>query len=147
MIKEFQKEYRWLSNFWFCRVQLDGEWYNSVEHAYVAAKTLDLEERKSIQKIENPGVAKRLGRKLTIRPDWDRVKLSIMESLVRQKFKTPYIRKELLATGDEILQEGNLWNDTFWGVDLHTGKGENHIGKILMKIREELKRPREEGGY
>ena len=61
-----------------------------------------------------------------------------MEEALRAKFNIPEFKEKLLATGEMHLEEGNNWNDTFWGVDLKTGKGENHLGKLLMKIRKEL---------
>ena len=85
---------------------------------------------------ETPGLAKKLGRKATIRPDWEKIKLPIMEYLLRQKFGDKTLKALLIGTGDAELVEGNMWGDTYWGVC--KGKGENHLGKLLMKIREEL---------
>jgi ribA/ribD-fused uncharacterized protein len=136
-IKEFIGEYRFLSNFYLAEVILDGEIYRSVEHAYVAAKTLDLEKRKEIANIIEPKNAKRLGRKLKLRENWPIIKTTIMETLVRRKFEQEPLRSMLLSTGDEELIEGNWWGDRFWGVC--NGVGENKLGKILMKIREELR--------
>jgi len=138
VIKEFQGEYRFLSNFWPCRVYYEGKKYPSVEHAYQAAKTLDLKKRAMIRKQITPGKAKRFGKTLVLRSDWDEKKLEIMEFMVADKFKNSRkLRKELLKTGRKELVEGNWWGDTFWGKC--RGKGENHLGKILMKVREELK--------
>lgn len=62
-----------------------------------------------------------------------------MEEIVRAKFsENETLKNMLLATGDAELKEGNTWNDTFWGIDQKTGSGENHLGKILMKIRDEF---------
>ena len=67
------------------------------------------------------------------------VRLDIMENVVRAKFmQNPYLAARLVATGTMPLEEGNRWGDTFWGVDVRTGKGENNLGKILMKVRKEL---------
>ena len=140
MIKEFQGENRFLSNFHPCRIDWEGIVYSSVEHAYQASKTLDRKERFRISGLSTPGKAKRAGSRLTIRPDWESVKISIMESLVRQKFTRHQILKQaLLATGNQEIQEGNTWGDTFWGVSLSTGEGRNELGKILMRIREKLR--------
>ena len=140
-VKEFQGKYRFLSNFWNLPVNpvmLDGMPYPTVEHAYQAAKTLDPQRREVIRMQETPGKAKRAGRKVRIRADWEKVKLSIMEDLVRQKFtNSDNLTERLLKTGDQELIEGNTWNDTFWG--RCRGVGKNHLGKILMKIREELR--------
>ena len=61
-----------------------------------------------------------------------------MYEIVLAKFtQNPDLKKKLLATGDEHLEEGNTWGDTIWGtVD---GVGENRLGKILMRVRDELK--------
>jgi len=137
-IKEFQHEYRFLSNFWPASVQLQGLWFPTVEHAYQAAKTFDLKEREAISYLSTPGEAKRAGRRLLVRPDWEEEKLLIMEDLVKQKFQSPSLRAKLLETGDAKLEEGNYWRDRFWGV--YNGQGANHLGKILMKIRDEIKK-------
>jgi len=133
LIARFTGSYRFLSNFWPARVELYGIEYPSVEHAYVAAKTLDASQREHIRQLEKPGDVKRYGRKLVLRPDWNDVRLYIMEDLVRQKFEDPELRKLLLATGDQKLIEGNTWGDRFWGVC--DGVGENHLGRILMRVR------------
>lgn len=140
-ISGFQGENRFLSNFWPCVVPVklpDSDLsFCTVEHAYVAAKTLDPAHRKRISNLVTPGDAKRYGRELPLRPDWEEVKLGIMEDLVRQKFfNNPELEEKLLDTGNAELIEANHWNDTFWGVC--KGKGQNHLGKILMTIRSEL---------
>jgi ribA/ribD-fused uncharacterized protein len=138
-IDSFQGEYRFLSNFWPAVVEYEGITYPSIEHAYQAAKTLDRNERRRIAAIVEPGDAKRAGRALpNQRKDWEQVKLRVMEDCVRYKFTHHAdLRDKLLATGDAELIEGNTWNDRFWGVC--DGQGENHLGKILMKIRAELR--------
>ena len=80
-----------------------------------------------------------MGRQVQLRPDWEQVKDGIMEEIVHAKFFQiePFARK-LVATGNAELIEGNTWGDTYWGVDLHTMQGQNKLGKILMKIRDEL---------
>lgn len=111
--------------------------YATVEHAYVASKTLDARERARVKAEPNPYRVKRLGRRLTLRPDWDRIKLSVMEGLVREKFtRHPELAAQLVATGSLELVERNHWQDTFWGI-CH-GRGENHLGRILMKVRAEF---------
>lgn len=134
VIASFQGKYRWLSNFWSCFVELDGDEYPSVENAYQAAKTLDLELRVPFQKYF-PGKAKTMGRSLPIRPDWEEVKLYVMEDLLRQKF-VGELAKRLVDTKHDVLVEENTWNDTYWGVC--KGVGHNHLGRILMRIRDGL---------
>jgi ribA/ribD-fused uncharacterized protein len=119
-------------------VTFDGVVYPTNEHAYQAAKSLDPAEREFVRTRVSPNMAKKAGRRnVTLRADWEQVKLKIMEDLVRQKFQDPELKKQILSTGTAELIEGNWWNDTFWGVC--NGKGENHLGRILMKVREELK--------
>lgn len=137
MIDYFTGEYEFLSNFYPATVKYKGRVYKTTEHAYQAAKTLDEEEQSKIANAPTPHKSKKLGRKVKLRPDWESVKLQVMEDVLRLKFKpgTPLADK-LVATGDQELIEGNHWHDTFWGVC--GGKGFNHLGKLLMKIRAEL---------
>ena len=136
-INSFTGDYKFLSNFYPCKVELDGVEYPSVEHAYQAAKTLDKDERKVFHKRPLPtaGESKKLGRKLKMRPDWESVKLQVMEELLVQKFADDLLKKQLQETGEATLVEGNYWGDDFWGVDKKKG-GKNHLGKLLMKIRD-----------
>jgi ribA/ribD-fused uncharacterized protein len=137
-ITSFFGDYRFLSNFYPAQILMDGEWYETVEHAYQAAKTLDPRERDVIRAADTPGRAKRLARHITLRHNWEAIKLTVMEDLVRQKFlRYVHLRRRLLATGDAELIEGNVWGDEFWGVC--DGEGENHLGRILMKVRSELR--------
>lgn len=136
-IDSFSGPHRFLSNFSPAQVTLDGEKYDTVEHAYQAAKTLDLGLRREIQACRFAWEAKRAGKLLDLRPDWEDVKLDIMEALLREKFLKYIGRRTMLAgTKGMLLVEGNTWGDTFWGVC--DGVGENHLGKLLMKIRDEI---------
>ena len=73
--------------------------------------------------------------------DWDEVKFNIMEQVVYAKFtQNPSLAQNLLDTGDKVLKEGNYWKDTYWGVDIRTGEGENNLGKILMALRENFRK-------
>lgn len=135
-VLEFKDEFEFLSNFYPAVVKFDRETYPTVEHAYQAAKTFDLEEQKKIRQATGPGVAKKLGQKVTMRQDWENVKISIMDDLVWQKFLDPTLRKRLLTINGQIV-EGNFWGDRFWGVC--KGEGRNELGKILMKVRDEIK--------
>ena len=137
MINSFQGEYRFLSNFHPCTIVYEEITYPSVEHAYQAAKTNNLSHRHCIAATSSPGLAKRLGRRVPIRPDWEQKKLQIMYQLCRQKFfKNETLAQQLKTTGDQPLIKGNAWNDTFWGIC--NGRGQNHLGKILMIIRQQL---------
>jgi ribA/ribD-fused uncharacterized protein len=137
-IDRFEGTWYFLSNFSASPVEMDGLIYPTVEHAYQAAKTFNTNNRVKIQKALTPGLAKKLGRKVPMRSDWDDVKISIMENLIEKKFAPgTKLASDLLLTMDAELIEGNWWNDTFWGVC--NSKGHNHLGKILMKRRASLK--------
>lgn len=136
-INSFNEEYQFLSNFFPVTVFLDGEYYPSVEHAYQAAKTDNQYERERIRGMKTPGQAKRAGRHLMLRHDWEDVKLNVMHDLLRQKFSHGVLQDRLLATGDEKLVEGNTWKDYFWGVC--NGIGQNHLGVLLMRVRDEIR--------
>jgi ribA/ribD-fused uncharacterized protein len=136
-INIFRGQYRFLSNFEGPEIEFEGLRYKTLEAAFQAAKTTDPAEKLYIQSLPTPGQAKRAGRRVTLRPDWESVKLSVMETLLRQKFSQGPWGEWLLATEDEDLIEGNTWGDIFWGVC--GGIGENHLGILLMKIRTELR--------
>jgi len=142
VIQEFQGDYRWLSNFWPARVGLDGVFYPTVEHAYQAGKTIIRAERHDIWLAPSPGKAKRWGKNVTLRPDWEVVKLSIMEALLRQKFAQYQMYEKLLATEDQQIVEGNRWHDNYWGDCLCqncvTVPGHNWMGYLIEKIRLEM---------
>ena len=137
-ITAFRGAYAFLSNFYESPVTFHGLTYQSAEAAFQAQKCLTEEEKQEFAAL-TPIKAKRIGRQVTLRSDWDEVKLALMEEIVRTKFsENETLKNMLLATGDAQLKEGNTWNDTFWGIDQKTGSGENHLGKILMKIRDEF---------
>jgi ribA/ribD-fused uncharacterized protein len=137
MINEFKGEYRFLSNFYPAQVVLDGAAYATVEHAYQAAKTADLQWRSKIRSAQSAGDAKKLGNQIPrelFNPKWNDIRLEIMADLLIQKFYDATLRASLLATGDAELIEGNAWGDKFWGVS--RGEGTNKLGQLLMVIRQ-----------
>jgi N-glycosidase YbiA len=140
-VMEFKDEFRFLSNFWITPVHLDGIEYPSVEHAYQAAKSLDPDMREFIRLQPTPGKAKKAAFLLPVRPDWTDVNLQIMYDLLREKFSREPLRTQLLDTVDAKLVEGNNWGDKHWGKVFEDGHwvGANHLGDLLMTIREELR--------
>ena len=114
----FFGEHRFLSNFWYADVTYDGDTYSSVEHGYQAAKCAHPVDR--IPFLQSTGItpaqAKRQGKHVKLRDDWELVKIAIMRDLVFQKFQHEDLRDRLIATGDKYLEETNTWGDTFWGV-------------------------------
>lgn len=137
---EFAGPYRFLSNFWPSEISAGGTTYPTVEHAYQAAKLNDPELKARIARTRSGREAKHFAyaKQDDWRPDWDACRVAVMEALVRQKFEEHPDLADALARIDGIIQEGNYHGDAFWGVDFRTGKGENHLGKILMRIRDEI---------
>ena len=137
-VHSFRNEYRFLSNFWDAPVTYRGLTYQNAEAAFQAQKCLDEAEKEQFCVLRS-NEAKRLGRHVRLRPDWENVKLPIMEEILRAKFtQNEDLKQLLLSTGELVLEEGNTWGDTFWGVDAKTREGRNHLGRILMRIRKEL---------
>lgn len=136
MISEFTGKYYFLSNYFEVPVAYNGIVYRNSEAAFQAQKTTDVNAQLKFAHY-SASIAKRYGRQLHLRSDWEQIKDGVMYEICKCKFEqNPLYRLRLLATGDEELVEGNSWGDTYWGVC--KGKGENHLGKILMRICEEL---------
>ncbi|WP_405183623.1 NADAR family protein (plasmid) [Nocardia sp. NBC_01377] len=143
VIDTFDGPYRFLSNFGEHPVEFDGRLYPTSEHAYAAAKTTDTSAIDRIIAAGSPGEAKRLGGRVTLRPNWDTVRISAMRAILRAKFTgDPALTQRLLDTGDALLIEGNTWGDRFWGRALipgvRTPVGVNMLGRLLMELRDEL---------
>lgn len=138
-IDQFRLQYDYLSNFYPACVTIDCLTYLNAEAAFQASKCMDLKAREQFCELM-PDQAKRLGRRIQLRHDWEKVKVCVMKKVVRAKFtQNPHLAGFLVETGDAELIEGNNWHDTFWGVDLKTGEGQNNLGKTLMDLREEFK--------
>lgn len=135
MIDNFHGKYFFLSNFFCIPVKYGGLTFTNTEAAFHSEKC----PSRSFEFVNlNPSEAKRLGRHVTLRPDWESVKDDIMLDVIRAKFaQHPDLAQKLLETGDEELVEGNTWGDRYWGVC--KGEGKNMLGKILMRVREELR--------
>jgi ribA/ribD-fused uncharacterized protein len=143
MIGPFSGEYRFLSNFWVEPAR--GGLTN--EHFFQAEKSFDAEDRAFVMRAPSAGAAKKRGRMINLREDWDAVKDTVMLSGLRSKFYSdPELRRKLIDTGDEYLAEVNHWGDTYWGVEVHTlpgwetptYQGKNMLGILLMQVRAEL---------
>lgn len=136
-ITSFSGDYRWLSNFHLCPVKYEGDIYPSSEHAYQAAKVGRMARAPFMQPGLSCADAKRMGRVVTPRSDWDVARLYIMEAILLDKFtRNTAIAKRLIDTGDAELVEGNHWRDFYWGVC--NGTGQNNLGKLLMDLRTRL---------
>jgi len=140
VIDSFSSQYRFLSNFWLAPVTYEGITYPSSEHAYQAAKSLNKDIREAFSEINSPGEIKRLGQTITIRPDWEDVKINVMRDIVTAKFEqNEDLMRLLMETKGYHLIEGNTWGDRFWG-ESPVGNGRNELGKILMAIRDDITR-------
>jgi N-glycosidase YbiA len=135
-ITAFTGSHRWLSNFAACSVTFDGKVYTTVEHAYQAAKSLNLEYREAVRYARTAGEAKRLGKLAPMRHDWEDIKEDVMLHRTQQKYQHEYYRQLLAETGSAEIMEGNTWGDTFWGVC--NGQGQNKLGHIIMAVRSEI---------
>jgi N-glycosidase YbiA len=132
-------ENAYLSNFAPYGVEIEGQWYPTVEHFYQASKFLDPTLSEQIRAARTPKDAKRRSRSQTeaVRPDWENVKEEIMLTALRAKFQRhDDIRARLLATGTEELVE-NSRRDFYWGCGAD-GSGQNRLGRLLMQVRQEL---------
>jgi len=136
VIGPFEGKYEFLSNFFMIDIEYNGIVFKSTEHAYQAMKASNFEDMMLVANAETPGKCKRIGRKIQMRPDWEVAKFRIMKDVCRVKFSIPEMKKLLLETGDDEIIEINTWGDVTWGqVD---GVGENHLGRILMELRNEI---------
>lgn len=136
-IDAFSGANRYLSNFYPSPIEWDGLTFPSVEHAYQAAKSADPNVRAAIAQQPSPGMAKRMGKSVALRPDWEEVKVPFMLAFLRMKFTfESECGRWLLNTGQAELIEGNTWGDRFWGTV--NGEGRNELGKLLMQVRGEI---------
>lgn len=137
VIDNFEGRYRFLSNFFVRELFYDGILYPSSEHAYQAAKSLDFDVRQRIARCSTPGTAKKAGKQVKLRPNFDTLKGDIMFEIVLKKFAANSdLREKLVKTSGYSLVEGNTWDDTYWGVC--NGVGQNQLGIILMRVRDLL---------
>jgi ribA/ribD-fused uncharacterized protein len=144
VIDSFRDRWAFLSNFHPAPLDWEGARYPTSEHAFNAGKTLDPAQRQWIASAPTPREAKRRGRSVRLRDDWDtRVRFEVMAAVLRAKFGChPQRVAALLSTGDATLIEGNDWCHVTWGMcrcARHRGAGENYLGLALMLLRAELR--------
>jgi predicted NAD-dependent protein-ADP-ribosyltransferase YbiA (DUF1768 family) len=140
-IRGFFGPYEWLSNTHRSEVFYFGMKFPSAENAYQATKVFP-SERPRFQTC-SPFEAMKLGDSLpAVDPlSWPTRKLDSMRTILFSKFhESPELARRLLATGNAHLEERLWWRDTFWGYDVNLKAGENHMGRLLMTVREELQR-------
>ena len=139
VISSFKGEYYFLNNRYGCSFAWQGIRYNNVESAFQASKYTDESERKILSRMSADKAVKK-SMDFTPSAEWEDCKLNIMESIIMAKFdQNPSLKKRLIETDDRILINGNNKHETYWGVDLYSWIGENHLGKILMIIRNKEK--------
>lgn len=143
MITVFEGEHAFLSNFYNSPFSYEGIEYPTNEHFFQAMKTKNLKERQAIARAKTPGQAKRLGRQVQLRSDWEQIKEVVMYTGLLLKFQDPFLRAQLLATQNEELVEGTTWHDNEWGscscsrcINI---RGANKLGKLLMQVRSEIR--------
>ena len=142
-ISSFKNEFEFLSNFYRASFVHGCVVWNTVEHAFQAAKTLSIADANGIRDAETAAGAKKLGYRVKLRKDWEQIKVLIMTELVWNKFdQHPELRDKLLDTDSAELVEGNHWHDNFWGIcqcgrDL-CNSGKNILGLLLMTLRKDL---------
>lgn len=136
-IDSFRGDYYFLSNFYESPVTYNGITYLNNEAAFQAQKCISDTDKLQFSKL-NAAEAKKLGRKVSLRADWEDVKIKYMKEIVSAKFEQhPELQEKLLQTADVYLEEGNTWGDKIWGTV--NGKGANNLGCILMEVREKLR--------
>ena len=139
MIEHFDNIYFFLTNFHRSPVEYKGKIYPTAEHLFQALKTKNKKVRNNIRRASSPGEAKKLGRTIRLRDDWEEVKDKLMFMVVRLKFlQNPKLNILLKNTKGDLI-EGNCWHDNYWGDCLcykcKKIKGHNQLGKTLMKVR------------
>ena len=139
MIALFSGKHGFLSNMYLCDIVYEGITYPSVENFFQAHKTDNSEDRQRIIEA-TPEEAKKLGRRVKLIPYWEEAKVWVMERGVAAKFdQHEDLQKKLVATGNQVIVEGNYWHDNFWGScicdDHHETAGVNALGIILMRCR------------
>lgn len=137
MIREFRGDNYFLSNYYKSNVTIYGNTYENAEAAFQAMCCAYPSDRIQFKHLSG-SEAKRVAKKVDFRHDYEYMKDRIMYYVVKEKFKqNGYLRKKLLETGSESIEFGNTWRDKYWGVC--DGYGRNELGKILMRVREELR--------
>lgn len=139
-IPYYETSYFAFHNFSAHAIEIDGVIYPTAEHAFHAFKFEDDVLRQKIIECKSPIAAYKLGKELKPqrRSDWDEIKVEVLTNIIRYKAQqNPDVKEALLLSGNEKIAEVNP-NDDFWGTG-PDGQGMNHTGKILMKIRDELR--------
>lgn len=138
---DFSGDLYFLSNFYPCEILIKGILFANVEQYFQWSKCITKQDKDNILSTDNPGEAKCIGRKVKINPNWDNIREYVMyEGLIAKFTQNEDLKSKLLSTDDSLLVEGNNWGDKFWGVDYYTRIGENKLGKLLCKVKINIKK-------
>ena len=130
--------YGFLNNFYRSRFFLYHHWWNWVEAPYQAMKTMDVEAYDKIRLATTPREARDIGQTVPIHDSWEEIKIQVMYDCCLAKFtQNQDLMDKLMGTGEEELIEDSPV-DSFWGCGAD-GKGQNHLGKVLMRVRKDLR--------
>lgn len=129
------------SNFASFPIRLKNKTWNTTEHFYQAQKFENQAYQEKVRNAESPMKAAELGRsrKGRILKNWDNKKDNVMYEAVKAKFTQHADLRQLLLDTENARIVKHTENDAYWG-DGGDGKGKNMLGKILMRVREELRR-------
>lgn len=130
----FRGDYYVLSNMFPVAIEIDGQTFSCVEAAFQACKTFDRDIRQKFVGL-NGFEAKKLGRRIPLRPDWEQCKVAVMKRLLKDKFDRPGFAAVLIGTPEPIVED-NTWGDTFWG--RCNGRGRNMLGQLLSEVKREI---------
>lgn len=143
-IPGFFKEHRFLSNFEPSEIEYRGVKFPTAEHAYQAMKVenehfwryMASDPDPFLASDPDPFLSKKIGGTCVMRNDWDSIRDKVMYEVNVLKYQIPALRAKLIKTGKAELIEVNWWKDVHFGVC--NGKGDNILGKILMRVRQEI---------
>ena len=134
-VNSFTKDYQFLSNSYNSPVEIGGIVYTNAESAFWAQRVKDSRARNKFARLSgNKARAKAIQAEPV--EDWDTNINQYMEQVLRSKFKDPKMKNLLLKTKGMKLINTNTYRDDYWGV--YMGKGKNILGRLLMKIRDEV---------
>lgn len=141
-ITDYQLNLLPLDNFSAFGLKMNGEYFQTSEHAFQYLKYVDTNPELAIQ-IKNcysPNAARDMAHSNNqYKPiNWKDIKYQKMEEVLRLKVQqNPVVMKKLLKTKTYIIAEYCTDEDIDWGLD-NNNQGENNLGKIWMKIRDEI---------
>lgn len=142
-----RKPYGALSNLFARPMVFEGVRYKTAEHAYKAAQARRPEVRRWLMSAPTAELVAAAGERLPnseTLAGWSRMRIPVMRSILKAKFSQHEdLRRLLSSTGESRLvewaPEDNAIN-RFWSEIKGSGAGENHLGRLLMALRAQLRR-------